>query len=58
MGGGDRTVENLAAFPNEMAMADWNLTNENMMTRNDQGYAGNDGDLEFAVPFMSQNHRH
>lgn len=58
MGGGDRTVENLAAFPNEMAMADWNLTNENMMTRNDQGYAANDGDLEFAVPFMSQNHRH
>lgn len=52
---GDRTVENLPAFPNEMAMADWKLTNENLMARNDRGYAGNGGDLEFA--FMSQNGR-
>ncbi|VYS50799.1 unnamed protein product [Arabidopsis thaliana] len=52
---GDRTVENLPAFPNEMAMADWKLTNENLMARNDRGYGGNNGDLEFA--FMPQNGR-
>ncbi|XP_010419165.1 PREDICTED: MADS-box transcription factor 23-like [Camelina sativa] len=53
----DRMVENLPAFPNEMAMADWKLSNENMMARNDRSYLGNDAGLDLAVPFMSPKPR-
>ncbi|EOA34308.1 hypothetical protein CARUB_v10021825mg [Capsella rubella] len=55
--GNDRTAENLPAFPNDMAMADWKLTNENLMARNNRGYVGNDAGLDFGVPFMSQKPR-
>ncbi|KAL1219849.1 Agamous-like MADS-box protein AGL61 [Cardamine amara subsp. amara] len=52
----DRTVENLPAFPNQMAMTDWKLMDENLTARNDRGYAGNDY-FELPNPFMSQNGR-
>ncbi|KAF8099521.1 hypothetical protein N665_0242s0007 [Sinapis alba] len=52
--GGDPTVQmNSQEFPNLVAPVNWKMMDENLIIRNDQGLAGNDGYVDFAaIPFM------
>ncbi|CAN8235325.1 unnamed protein product [Cochlearia groenlandica] len=54
-GNNDRTVQMIT---NPTAQIDWHAMDQDLMAMNYQGHVGNNGYVENAIPFMSQNDRH